>query len=253
MSFDDSELTRCLSGARVGAIGAGEVVVTTARLVLALGESPEIHVLLENAGLSTETLLRIAESHLPVVGWQRRLLASTAASWHDDALYILRRATGMTAASGLPRVTTGMALVAVLVDEKAPVSAALRDRGFDPLRVEFAYAHQRRIDATVDLPAGETCELWIHDDPFTSIGFVRAVLQAVFALDDAAASELATETHESGRASLGSWPTVDAARLLDEAHASARAEGHPLRCSAAKRSIWGDQPTRSGPYRSSGD
>lgn len=94
--------------------------------------------------------------------------------------------------------------------------------------------HQTDIE-TIQRPdidlrtAGE--EPWlvlIHNDNITTFEFVIDILQRIFRLSKEIAEHIAWETHTKDVAPVVSRPKAEAQRLVDQAHAAARANGFPL-------------------------
>ena len=68
----------------------------------------------------------------------------------------------------------------------------------------------------------------IHNDDITTFEFVIAILQRIFRLSKEIAEHIAWETHTRDVAPVVSRPKAEAQRLVDQAHAAARANGFPL-------------------------
>lgn len=68
----------------------------------------------------------------------------------------------------------------------------------------------------------------IHNDDITTFEFVIAILQRIFRLSKEIADHIAWETHTKGVAPVVTRPKAEAQRLVDQAHAAARANGFPL-------------------------
>jgi ATP-dependent Clp protease adaptor protein ClpS len=92
--------------------------------------------------------------------------------------------------------------------------------------VLFVLAHGTR-----ELPPGDhtgVVEVLLHNDDFTHMEAVVAILREVFELDEPHALTLMREAHHSGRATIGRLPGAIATRRIAAAHARARADGYPL-------------------------
>lgn len=69
----------------------------------------------------------------------------------------------------------------------------------------------------------------MHNDDFTPMDFVVELLRTYFHKDEAEAVHLMMKVHESGRASVGTYPRDIAASKVENATAKAREEGYPFR------------------------
>jgi len=87
-------------------------------------------------------------------------------------------------------------------------------------------------DWTTDLDTLDTGDdsvrVLIHNDDITTFEFVIAILQRIFRLSKEIADHIAWETHTKGVAPVVTRPKAEAQRLVDQAHAAARANGFPL-------------------------
>lgn len=68
----------------------------------------------------------------------------------------------------------------------------------------------------------------IHNDDITTFEFVIAILQRIFRLSAEIAEHIAWETHTKDVAPVVTRPKAEAQRLVNQAHAAARANGFPL-------------------------
>lgn len=68
----------------------------------------------------------------------------------------------------------------------------------------------------------------VHNDDVTPYDFVIAVLRRIFRLSPELAEHITWEAHTKGVAPVVTRPRTEAQRLVDEAHAAARANGYPL-------------------------
>lgn len=69
----------------------------------------------------------------------------------------------------------------------------------------------------------------MHNDDFTPMDFVVELLRTYFHKDEVEAVHLMMMVHESGRASVGTYPRDIAASKVENATARAREEGYPFR------------------------
>lgn len=69
----------------------------------------------------------------------------------------------------------------------------------------------------------------MHNDDFTPMDFVVELLRTYFHKDEVEAVHLMMMVHESGRASVGTYPRDIAASKVENATARARQEGYPFR------------------------
>lgn len=69
----------------------------------------------------------------------------------------------------------------------------------------------------------------MHNDDFTPMDFVVELLRTYFHKDEVEAVHLMMMVHESGRASVGTYPRDIAASKVENATAKARQEGYPFR------------------------
>ncbi len=69
----------------------------------------------------------------------------------------------------------------------------------------------------------------IHNDDVTPMDFVVAVLCTIFELSTERAEAVMLTAHYTGGAVVGSYPTEDAQRRIDQAHYLARLEDYPLK------------------------
>lgn len=68
----------------------------------------------------------------------------------------------------------------------------------------------------------------IHNDNVTTFEFVIDIVQRIFRLSKEIAEHIAWETHARDVAPVVTRPKAEAQRLVDQAHAAARANGFPL-------------------------
>jgi len=71
----------------------------------------------------------------------------------------------------------------------------------------------------------------MHNDDYTTMDFVVAVLREIFRKDDAEAVRIMLHVHKRGIGVAGVYPHQIAETKVNKVHAMAKAEGHPLKCS----------------------
>lgn len=71
----------------------------------------------------------------------------------------------------------------------------------------------------------------LHNDDYTPMDFVVAVLREIFRKDDAEAVRIMLHVHKRGIGVAGVYPHQIAETKVNKVHAMAKAEGHPLKCS----------------------
>lgn len=81
----------------------------------------------------------------------------------------------------------------------------------------------------IDLREPKHYRVIMHNDDFTSMDFVVEILRDIFHKDEIEAVHLMMKVHESGRASVGSYPRDIAASKVESATARAREQGYPFR------------------------
>lgn len=69
----------------------------------------------------------------------------------------------------------------------------------------------------------------MHNDDFTSMGFVVEILIDIFHKDEAEAQRLMLTVHESGKAAVGSYPYDIAVTKVHTVETRAKEEGFPFR------------------------
>jgi ATP-dependent Clp protease adapter protein ClpS len=161
----------------------------------------------------------------------------SAARFSSEAHERLQRAAIHVLSSDSAEVTAALVLLAFLEPESPePLRTALHGAGLSSyaLRVNIAQGP----DAVLDPPApGESADVHVvfHNDPFTTVEFVRAVLTDVFQLTEAQAQAFATEVHEHGFGTIAAMPAAVAAERIAELRHRALASGFPLRVSVEPR------------------
>ena len=71
----------------------------------------------------------------------------------------------------------------------------------------------------------------LHNDDYTTMDFVVDVLESVFERSPAESYRVMMQVHREGVGVAGIYPRDVGATKVDEVHAMARIEGHPLRAS----------------------
>lgn len=71
----------------------------------------------------------------------------------------------------------------------------------------------------------------LHNDDYTSMEFVIAVLETVFHKSPAEANRIMLNVHVQGTGVAGVYPFEVAEMKVSKVHSMAREEGYPLRCS----------------------
>lgn len=70
----------------------------------------------------------------------------------------------------------------------------------------------------------------LHNDDYTPMDFVVAVLRDIFRKDDAEAVRIMLHVHKRGLGVAGVYPHQIAETKVNKVHEAAKAEGHPLKC-----------------------
>jgi len=73
--------------------------------------------------------------------------------------------------------------------------------------------------------------VWMHNDDFTPMEFVVAVLEIFFNMDRSKATTVMFEVHTTGRAICGTFSKDVAETKVDQVMEYARQHEHPLLCS----------------------
>lgn len=77
----------------------------------------------------------------------------------------------------------------------------------------------------------ELFRVLMHNDDYTTMDFVVAVLQSVFQKPTEEAVRIMLNIHHEGIGMCGVYPADIAETKIDTVHAQAQAHGYPLRCS----------------------
>lgn len=86
-----------------------------------------------------------------------------------------------------------------------------------------------REKTRIDIREPKHYRVIMHNDDFTTMDFVVDILRDIFRKDEAEAVRLMMLVHESGRASVGSYPYDIAVTKVQAATARAKEEGFPFR------------------------
>jgi ATP-dependent Clp protease adaptor protein ClpS len=70
----------------------------------------------------------------------------------------------------------------------------------------------------------------LHNDDYTPMEFVVAILRDVFRRDEAEAVRIMLHVHKRGLGVAGVYPHQVAETKVHKVHEAAKAEGHPLKC-----------------------
>jgi ATP-dependent Clp protease adaptor protein ClpS len=97
-------------------------------------------------------------------------------------------------------------------------------------RLSLEPSIEPRVDS--DIQSETTLEplfrILIHNDDVTPYNYVILVLQVIFKLSNELAEHITWVAHNSGIARVVTRPRPEAERLVNTAHAAARADGYPL-------------------------
>lgn len=88
----------------------------------------------------------------------------------------------------------------------------------------------------------------LHNDDYTTMEFVIAVLARFFARTETEATRIMLEVHHKGRGVAGVYLRDIAESKVEQVEEFARAEGHPLKCTAEPYS-GSDEESSHGPQR----
>jgi ATP-dependent Clp protease adaptor protein ClpS len=94
--------------------------------------------------------------------------------------------------------------------------------------------HLHLPDPCIDADVRSESELeppftvFIHNDDVTPYNYVILVLRNIFRLSHELAEHITWVAHTTGSAYVVTRPRREAERLVDRAHAAARADGYPL-------------------------
>lgn len=143
------------------------------------------------------------------------------------ALDPVHRERARAAQCELPELTAPFTL-AVVAEQSKDVLAALSLAGFRLRDFRYVVAHGT-AETLASGPSDGPVRVVIHNDPFTTMELVEALLVDVFGRSAEAAKELMMRVHESGEAQLATMEAKDAIARIAEARARAVAQQAPLR------------------------
>ena len=228
------ELDAALARAETVARAGGWRAATAEHVVIALLDEPDVATAVRLAGLDPVALAVRLDQRI------RRL--APGARFQGFAQIALPAFERAQAAMREPRLTAtillgrlvGVPSIAGLLDELGTRVVDIRNalaHGLAttaPSEAPRAYVH--RAPAHAREPAGRY-RVFVHDDPFTTIDFIRTVLGKTFATAPARLESIAVELGETGRAIVGDYPLRAATHWIDVATRLAHADGYPLRFS----------------------
>lgn len=137
-------------------------------------------------------------------------------------------------------------LATLLVSQDGEAREAFKRAGTAVDELVFAIAHGQRRSAYLETQTararelatrqGQSCELWLHDDDYTPMALVVALLRGMLGLEVDSperdeAVELMLRVHETGSARCGRWPLGEARERAEALMAGAQEYGYPLRVS----------------------
>jgi ATP-dependent Clp protease adaptor protein ClpS len=121
--------------------------------------------------------------------------------------------------------------VARIADEAESYAAMLyHAAGIEPIEL-FRYAAHGHTELTLEVPRSERLALVLHNDNFTTMEFVVAVLVGKVVLEQAEAERLMLEVHQKGSARVAVLRAARAVELARELLEIAGDSGFPLRVS----------------------
>ena len=88
---------------------------------------------------------------------------------------------------------------------------------------------ETRERTRIDIREPKHYQVIMHNDDFTPMDFVVELLRDIFHKDEIEAVHLMMTVHESGKASVGTYPRDIAVTKVQKATARAREEGYPFR------------------------
>lgn len=164
-------------------------------------------------------------------GLARVLAALPRRPWYRVELGIaepMRQAAAVAARAGLAELTGPFAFATLVGRHDNPaVTRALADAGFSLLAFRRHLAHGAVVEPP--FPSEGPVRVVFHNDPFTSMDFVVALLCDVFGRDEETARSLMLRVHAEGTAALAAMDAGDALSKVERARARADEAELPLR------------------------
>lgn len=198
-------------------------------LAAALLRIGSVTIALRAAGVEVDKAAGELDAAIRALPPRPGLFSRVAQVFRDSrvALDPLHRERDRAARCALPELTAPFTL-AVVAEESKEVLAALSRAGFRLRDFRYVVAHGSPETPSLG-PTEGPVQVVIHNDPFTTMELVEAVLVEVFGRSAAAAKELMMRVHETGRAQLATMDAKDAAARMAEARSRAIAKDAPLR------------------------
>jgi ATP-dependent Clp protease adaptor protein ClpS len=92
-------------------------------------------------------------------------------------------------------------------------------------------SHELMLEAKAEVKQPSMYQVFMHNDDFTPMEFVVAVLEMYFNMDRAIATNTMYQVHMKGKASCGVYTMDIAETKVDQVVHYARRHEHPLMCS----------------------
>lgn len=216
-----------MTAARAAARPAGRAADAVDFVAAALADPP-VRDSLRRLGLDTAALGQaLATERRQHEGFWRRLFERRAPSLDS----VLEPTKQFARLRGLETIDA-LHLFEVLLLRRDGWSALLNGHGIALLAVRRFIAHGLAGDApewrpAANPPAGE-CTVVLHNDAFTSMDFVVALLEEVFALPPEDAIQLMMDVHHADKHPIGVFPAALAHARAADALARAAAADFPL-------------------------
>ncbi len=202
-------------------------------LAAALLRIGSVAVALRQSGVDVDKAAGELAVSLRALPARRGILARLAQVFRDSrvALDPVHRERARAARCALPELTAPFAL-AVLAESSKQVLAALSGAGFRLRAFRYVVAHGSAEPVAVVGCGDGPVRVVIHNDPFTTMELVEAVLVEVFGRTPETAKELMLRVHERGEAELATMDAADASARIAEARSRAGVQDFPLRIEA---------------------
>lgn len=215
------------------ALEASSLDISAAHLLLELLKAESVIELLRGTPANLDQVKRSVEARLPP--------HTVATSDHRpvrfarDARACFRHATIHALSSGSPEVTSPMLLLAYLSkDSTLVLRRILEDAGLSTYALRVRIAHGPDTDLEPPRVDGPVAVV-MHNDPFTTVQFVREMLTQVFGLPAARATELAGEIQSKGSSVIAELQAPAALDRIAELRRRAIAHDFPLRVTLEKQ------------------